>query len=170
MRVERWREKDAAPRAKISPVNDYQLLFLSRASLYCVPVARANLETKDRWKARPDWPTSPRHHSLIGPRDRTHPVMAALSFHVLCSVCTRLHASGSLDNPVPSRLSPILPSSLHPTWPISQLPPPFTAAALSHSLELYQNIITDYAAHRFTAYVCVCVRIIYVYARARIYG
>lgn len=75
MRVERWREKDAAPRAKISPVNDYQLLFLSRASLYCVPVARANLETKDGWKASwladqspaplSDWPAGP-HPSCNG--------------------------------------------------------------------------------------------------------
>lgn len=95
-------EKDAVlpfplvlPPRKNIPVNDYQPLFPSRVSLYCVPVARANLETKDGWKARPDWPTGPWLLSLIGSRDRTHPVMAALSFHgALCvRACTLQAAS-----------------------------------------------------------------------------
>jgi len=57
---ERERERDMSPPpCKNIPVNDYQILFPSRASLYCVPVARANLETKDGWKARSDWPSGP---------------------------------------------------------------------------------------------------------------
>lgn len=57
------------------------------------------------------------------------------------SVCTRLHASGSLDNPVPSR-SPTPSSHPPPTWPTdhprhSRRPPSPRAY-----LELYQNIIT----------------------------
>lgn len=130
------------------PVNDYQVLFPSRASLYCVPIARANLETKDGWKARSDWPSGPWLHSLIGPRDRTHPVMAALSFP--STLCTRLHASSSLDNPVPSRFpnpSPLqAPSYLahHPRR--SQQPPSY--------LELYQNIITSCCVQ--VMYICIC--------------
>lgn len=131
------------------PVNDYQLLFPSRVSLYCVPVARANLETKDGWKARSDWPSGPWLLSLIGSRDRTHPVMAALSFPgTLCVRACTLQAASTTpcrrDSPTPRPLQ--FPSYLAHQPRRSQQPPSY--------LELYQNIITDCRVQ--VACVCIC--------------
>lgn len=141
-------ERHHSPRKNI-PVNDYQLLFPSRASLYCVPVARANLETKDGWKARSDWPSGPWLLSLIGPRDRTHPVMAALSFPgTLCVRACTLQAAST----TPCRHdSPTLPpSSLPSTWLASH--PRHTRQPPSY-LELYQNIITGCRVQ----VACICI-------------
>lgn len=144
------------PLCKNIPVNDYQPLFPSRVSLYCVPVARANLETKDGWKAHPDWPTGLWLLSLIGSRDRTHPVMAALSFHgVLCvRACTLQAASTS---PVPSRYP--TPSSLpSPTWPTNhprtaRRQPPYVPRIISK----YNH--TGYHIHvHIHVFACTCVR------------
>lgn len=143
-------ERRHSPRKNI-PVNDYQLLFPSRASLYCVPVARANLETKDGWKARSDWPSGPWLLSLIGPRDRTHPVMAALSFPgTLCVRACTLQAAST----TPCRHdSPTLPSpsSLPPTWLTSH---PRHSRQPPSYLELYQNIITSCRVQ--VACICIC--------------
>lgn len=129
-RNERQRRKDATSPCKNIPVNDYQLLFPSRASLYCVPVARANLETKDGWKARSDWPSGPWLFSLIGPRDRTHPVMAALSFPgTLCVRACTLQAASTTPCRHPARF-PSPPLFQSPSYLAHQSPPPFAAAAL----------------------------------------
>lgn len=77
-------------------------------------------------------------------------------------MCTpRLHASGSLDNPVPSRFSNPPPSlfrslSNFPPTLAHGKPPPFAAAAALVYLELYQNIITGCRAYSFQP--CVLVR------------
>lgn len=123
------------------PVNDYQVLFPSRASLYCVPIARANLETKDGWKARSDWPSGPWLLSLIGPRDRTHPVMAALSFPgTLCVRACTLQAASTTpcrhDSPTP-------PPSSTVTLLLGSPATPAARSSRPRYLELYPNIITS---------------------------
>lgn len=64
-----------------------------------------------------DWPAGP------------HPSCNGRFVAPRYSVCTRLHASSSLDNPVPSRFPN--PSLLQaPSYLVHQPPPPLAAAAL----------------------------------------
>lgn len=99
--------------------------------------------------------------------------MAALSFHVLCSVCTRLHASGSLDNPVPSRLSlsnpPLQPSSYLAHQPATPAVRDGRPLSLSRIISKYNHRLCRVHTGLLHTYICMCV-CIRVYARARIYG
>lgn len=68
------------------------------------------------------------------------------------SVCTRLHASSSLDNPMPSRFPNPPPfSNLPSTWLTSH---PRRSRQPPSYLELYQNIITGCRVQ--VACICIC--------------